>query len=431
MLAFAACGGGGGGASKGEIEIWSSLPRQGSSKAQTDTIVNAINMAIEEKGGTVGGYTIKYVDKDDSTAAAGKWDEATEIKNANDAVANDKLVAYIGTFNSGAAKLSDPDPVRQGHRHDQPGQHGRRPHQAVRGGRAGQVLPERVQEELHARHPQRLAPGECRRASGRLQLGLKNVYILDDTEVYGKGIADVFNTRSADYGLTVLGRDGIDGKATDYKALAEKVKATNPDLVYYGGITQNNAGQLWRDLRDAMPDVALMGPDGIYENEFLEAAAAAAEGSYITFGGVPPDQLTGKGKEFVDKYTAKYPNNPVEGYTAYGYEAAQRRPRSHRAGCRQEPRRRPGAPRPRPRRGQGDEGLRRRARQVELRCRRRYKRDHYVGSDHHQRRVQVRLRHRVAPLHRRGSTSRPFGIRRTAGRPSTTSATMRRGRWRS
>ncbi len=57
---------------------------------------------------TVGGYTIVYKDVDDSTAAAGKWDEATEIKNANDAVANDKLMAYIGTFNSGAAKLSIP-----------------------------------------------------------------------------------------------------------------------------------------------------------------------------------------------------------------------------------------------------------------------------------------------------------------------------------
>ena len=109
MLAFAACSGtGGGGGSKGDIEIWSSLPRQGSSKAQTDTIVNAINMAIEEKGGTVGGYKIVFKDVDDSTAAAGKWDEATEIKNANDAVADDKLVAYIGTFNSGAAKLSIP-----------------------------------------------------------------------------------------------------------------------------------------------------------------------------------------------------------------------------------------------------------------------------------------------------------------------------------
>ena len=176
--------------------------------------------------------------------------------------------------------------------------------------------------------------------------------------------------RRPDYGLTVLGRDGIDGKATDYKALAEKIKATNPDLVYYGGITQNNAGQLWRDLRDAMPDVKLMGPDGIYECEFLEAAAAAAEGSYITFGGVPPDQLTGKGAEFVDKYTAKYPNAPVEGYTAYGYEAAKVVLAAIERAAAKNPADVAGAPSPRPRRGQGDQGLRRRPRHLELRRRR-------------------------------------------------------------
>ena len=201
--------------------------------------------------------------------------------------------------------------------------------------------------------------------------------------------------------------------------------------MYYGGITQNNAGQLWRDLRDAMPDVALMGPDGVYENEFLEAAAAAAEGSYITFGGVPPDQLTGKGKEFVDKYTAKYPNNPVEGYTAYGYEAAQVVLAAIERAAAKNP---------------ADVLALRALVLDEVKATKDYDgvlgkwsfdadgdtsaTDH-VGLDHHRRRVQVRLRHRVAPLHRRGSTSRPFGIRRTAGRPSTTSATMRRGRWRS
>jgi len=324
MLAFAACsGGGGGGASKGEIEIWSSLPRQGSSKAQTDTIVNAINMAIEEKGGSAGGYKIKYVDKDDSTAAAGKWDEATEIKNANDAVANDKLVAYIGTFNSGAAKLSIPILCGKG---------------------IVMVSPANTYPGLtkagkgEADEPDKYYPGGCARNYHRVvaaddlqglagakwaaKLGAKNVYVLDDTELYGKGIADVFNKEAPGAGLTVLGRDGIDGKATDYKALAEKIKATNPDLVYYGGITQNNAGQLWRDLRDAMPDVKLMGPDGILEQEWIDAAGEAAEGTYITFGGLPADQLTGKGADFVKNYTAKYPNNPPEAYTAYGYEAA-------------------------------------------------------------------------------------------------------------
>ena len=324
VLALGACTAGGGGASKGEIEIWSSLPRQGSSKAQTDTIVNAINMALEERaGGVVGGYKVVYKDVDDSTAAAGKWDEATEIKNANDAVANDKVMAYIGTFNSGAAKLSIPILCQKG---------------------IAMVSPANTYPGLskagkgEPNEPDVYYPGGCARNYHRVvaaddlqglagakwaaKLGAKNVYVLDDTELYGKGIADVFNDEAAGAGLTVLGRDGIDGKATDYKALAEKIKATSPDLVYYGGITQNNAGKLWVDLRDAMPDVLLMGPDGILEQEWIDAAGAAAEGTYITFGGLPADQLTGKGAEFVKNYNTKYPNNPPEAYTAYGYEAA-------------------------------------------------------------------------------------------------------------
>ena len=43
------------GGDKGTVEVWSSLPRQGSSKGQTDTIINAINQALEKRGGTIGG----------------------------------------------------------------------------------------------------------------------------------------------------------------------------------------------------------------------------------------------------------------------------------------------------------------------------------------------------------------------------------------
>ena len=324
VLALAACSGGSsGGGSKGEIEVWSSLPRQGSSKGQTDTIVNAINMALAEKNNTAGGYTIKYSDKDDSTAAAGKWDEATEIKNANDAVADDKLVAYIGTFNSGAAKLSIPILCGKGMvmvspANTYPG--------LTKAGKGEADEPDKYYPNGCTRNYFRVVAADDLQglagAKWAAKLGAKNVYVLDDTELYGKGIADVFNKEAPGQGLTVLGRDGIDGKATDYKALAEKIKATNPDLVYYGGITQNNAGQLWRDLRDAMPNVKLMGPDGILEDAWIQAAGEAAEGTYITFGGLPADKLTGKGADFLKNYNAKYPNNPPQAYTAYGYEAA-------------------------------------------------------------------------------------------------------------
>jgi len=324
LFAFTACSTtpGGGAGDKGTIEIWSSLPRQGSSKAQTDTIVNAIKMALDEAGSKAGGYTIVYKDVDDSTAAAGKWDEATEIKNANDAVANDKLVAYIGTFNSGAAKLSIPILCAKGIVMISPANTNVGLTKPFNAGEPDVYYPNGCKKNYT-----RVVPADdLQGGAGALwasQLGAKNVYLLDDTEVYGKGIADVFNAKAADNGLTILGRDGIDGKASDYKALAEKIKATNPDLVYYGGITQNNAGQLWRDLRDAMPDVKLMGPDGIAENEFIEAAGEAAEGSFVTSGAISPDQLTGAGKEFIDKYNAKYPDAPPEVYTAYGYEAAK------------------------------------------------------------------------------------------------------------
>ncbi len=277
-------------------------------------------MALEEAGGKAGGYTVVYKDVDDSTAAAGKWDEATEIKNANDAVADDKLVAYIGTFNSGAAKLSIPILCKKGIVMISPANTNVGLTKVFGPGEPDVYYPDGCKKNYT-----RVVPADDLQGNaGALwssQLGAKNVYVLDDTEVYGKGIADVYVQRAPDYSLTVLGRDGIDGKASDYKALAEKIKATNPDLVYYGGITQNNAGQLWRDLRDAMPDVMLMGPDGVAESEFLQAAGDAAEGSFITSGAVPPDQLTGAGAEFIAKYTAKYPDAPAEVYTAYGYEA--------------------------------------------------------------------------------------------------------------
>src|SRR4051794_36767517 len=90
------------------IRIVSSLPRTGSSKAQTDTIVNGIKMAFQEANNKVGSFTIQYDDMDDATAAKGSWDAGKEADNANKAVNDSQVMAYIGTFNSGAAAISIP-----------------------------------------------------------------------------------------------------------------------------------------------------------------------------------------------------------------------------------------------------------------------------------------------------------------------------------
>src|SRR5271167_55858 len=65
------------------IKIVSSLPRTGSAKAQTDTIVNGIKIAVGEAGYKAGEFEIVYADWDDATAGAGQWTAEAETANAN------------------------------------------------------------------------------------------------------------------------------------------------------------------------------------------------------------------------------------------------------------------------------------------------------------------------------------------------------------
>jgi branched-chain amino acid transport system substrate-binding protein len=125
-------------------------------------------------------------------------------------------------------------------------------------------------------------------------------------------------------GLTVVGGpESIDPKASDYRALAQKIRATGPDLVYFGGTAENNAGKLWQDLRATLdPSVKLMGPDGIYGPAFLAGAGSAAEETFVTFGGLPARSLSGRGADWYVRYKQRHGEEPYA-YTAYGYEIAR------------------------------------------------------------------------------------------------------------
>ncbi|BAZ16760.1 putative periplasmic amino acid-binding protein [Calothrix sp. NIES-4071] len=308
------------------VKIISSFPLTGSSVGQSQTIVNGIKQALDETNSTLcnGKLKIDYESLDDATAATGKWDAAREAENANKAVSDSNVVAYIGTFNSGAAKISIPilnqanlvmvSPANTAVGLTKPGGEPGEPEKYYPNGK---------------RNYARVVPADDLQGSAAANwaklLGVKKVYILDDQEVYGKGLADVFEVTGKKIGLQVLGHEGIDPKATDYRALMNKIKALNPDMIYFGGITQNNAGQLIKDMRNVgmtADKVKFMSPDGTYEQALIDAAGKDAEGVLATFGGIPPKQLTGAGKTWYDSYKKKYNAEP-EAYAAYGYEAAK------------------------------------------------------------------------------------------------------------
>lgn len=306
------------------IKIVSSLPRTGSAKAQTDTIVNGIVMALEEAGWKAGSFALKYDDLDDATAAEGKWTAEKEAANADQAIKDKDVMVYIGTYNSGAAKiaikaLNPANLVMISPANTWPG--------LTKPGKGDPGEPD-VYYPNGKRNYCRVVPADDIQgvvgADWAKKLGAKKVFIVDDREVYGKGIADLFKARAEQIGLRVLGQEGIDSNAQEFKPLMTKIKSLEPDLIYFGGTTQTKAGQIAKDMVAVGLTCKLMVPDGCFEDAFIESAGAENlnERCFVTFGGMPPEKLTGKGKEFVERYTKKYGKMP-EAYAVYGYEAAK------------------------------------------------------------------------------------------------------------
>src|SRR4051794_11849273 len=97
-----------GSSSNNSVKIVSSLPRTGSAKAQTDTMVNGIKMALDEAGYKAGDFTVRFEDMDDATAIAGQATADQESANARRAASDPSVLGYIGPYNSGVAKMSMP-----------------------------------------------------------------------------------------------------------------------------------------------------------------------------------------------------------------------------------------------------------------------------------------------------------------------------------
>lgn len=324
-LLLTGCTAGGQAAAEGEdapkltkVVIASDLPLTGSARAQTESMVQAIEMRIAENDHKAKGVKLEYRSLDDSTAQAGKWDEAKCADNMNTLAADREVVVVIGPMNSGCAqiqiktanmaKLAIISPAATAIGLTKSGGSPGEPEKYYPSGERNfirVVLADDLQAKAAATWAQ--------------QLGVKRAYVVNDKETYGKGLADAFEGAAEDLDIEIMENEGIDPMASNYRSLIPKIIESKAELVYFGGITQNNAGQLLKDLRAASKDIQFMGPDGIFEDAFVESAGEAAVGAHATFGGIPPEKLTGSGKRFVSSFRKQH--GPPQAYTAYAYDA--------------------------------------------------------------------------------------------------------------
>ena len=311
-----------GGAAK-TVKVYSSLPLTGPSRAQTLTVVNGIKMAFDENGGSngtnakLGSITVEYESLDDATAAKQSWDAAQEAENGRKAAEDSKTVGYIGTFNSGAARISIPILNKAGIPMISPAN------------TATDLTVDKSKDAVYyasgKRNYFRVIPNDNIQglvgANWMKDLKVTKVFIVDDTDLYGKGLADDFEANAKKISLTIVGREGAP-KADNYNSLVTKIKSSGAEGLYYGGIVDANPAVLVKNLKAAGFTGPIMGADGIQCDEMIKQMGSAGEGVYATFGGVSVDKYTGAQAAWLTKYKSKFGGDP-EPYAIYGYEAAQ------------------------------------------------------------------------------------------------------------
>jgi len=307
------------------VDIYSSLPLQGASSAQTMPLVNGMKLALSQAGGKAGSFTVNYQSLDDSTAAAGKWDPGQTAADARKVASDPKAVYYIGEFNSGASEVSIPILNQAGIPQVSPantyvGLTTSLPGSAP--GEPSKYYPTGTRTYL------RIVPIDSIQAAADLiamkQAGCTKVAVANDKEAYGAGLATLLELEKGFYGVSIVSNTGIDPTAPNFRSFAATVKSEGADCFFFAGIVSNGAVQITKDVHAALPTAKVFGGDGVCTDSYTSAAKGGVPASLypLTQCTVATQNLDAYpgGKDFLAAYKAKYGVANPDPYAIYGFE---------------------------------------------------------------------------------------------------------------
>jgi len=329
-LGVAACGddnkdsGGSAGAVSGKtLTIYSTLPLQGGSQQQTKAIANGAKLALKQRGGKVGDFTITYKSLDDSLASTGAADEGKEAQNARVAVRDKSTIAVLGAYNSGMTKVSlpitnkakilqvSPANTYVGLTTDEPGSEANEPRKYYPTGK---------------RTYARVVPKDTIQAAAVVKTlkedGCTSFQNYNSKTTYSAGLGRNLELEAKKQGVEMLGDKGVDIKAPNYRSLLSGVKA---DCITTTMEFENNGIQLLKDAGTTLPNAKLYGTDATVLNDTANPKtglpaniAARFKGTIATLdpASFPPD-----GKKFFEDYKTEYGVDRPDPYGIYGYEA--------------------------------------------------------------------------------------------------------------
>jgi branched-chain amino acid transport system substrate-binding protein len=268
------------------VKVGIELPMTGGEAPTGIPTANGVALAVSKLGASVPGFTFSIVQKDD--ALNGKHDAPTGAANMGQLVSDPAVLFVVGPYNSSVAQAEIPVSNAAGLMQCSPA------NTAVQLTKPwGDAKP----TDLRTTHPDqiayvRVAATDDIQGAGGADIaynvaGKHTVYVADDTQTYGKGLADSFVAAFTKFGGTMLKRDGIPDSTTDFTSYITALKGLNPEFVYYGGVTTSGIGIFRSQMASqGLQTIPFGGGDGINDG------SAATASSFLNLAGDIGDQNT-------------------------------------------------------------------------------------------------------------------------------------------
>ncbi|MFM0338123.1 branched-chain amino acid ABC transporter substrate-binding protein [Paraburkholderia fungorum] len=149
-------------------------------------------------------------------------------------------------------------------------------------------------------------------------LGAKRIAIVDDSTVYGKGLADEFAKTVQASGAKIVAREATNDRATEFQAVLMKIRRVQPDVIMFGGMDATG-GPFAKQAAALGIRAKILGGDGVCTDKVGELAGTAVQNLVCSEAGLALSKMD-KGADFEKKYVDRF-HTPVQIYAPFTYDA--------------------------------------------------------------------------------------------------------------
>lgn len=297
------------------LRIYSSQPMRGDRGGED--MVRAVEIAVENAGGEIDGAKLEVIGLNDARED-GQYDPKLVRENAREAAEDDRTVAYVGDYDSGATEIAMPILNRAGILQVSAGS------TKVALTRPDPRTGERIRP-TGIRTFGRIVPNDRIQAAALTlfmnEESVERVFVVDDRSSYGAGLRQMFIRSAGPAGIEVVGARSASVPDETSKVADEVINST-AQAVLFTGADLGVGLDLFHAVHRSDHLVKLFGGDGLAVPGFLDMLGDLELDTYVTAPVLPLGNYARSGEAFFRAYHRRH-GEEADPMAVFGYEAGR------------------------------------------------------------------------------------------------------------